>query len=204
LNGQYLFVHGCDTQHRVYTFSRNIGWVKVLTNSTDISSFGGDPANNDEGWFYSLDARGTGSLSAFFAGSASAGLTMTGLNTQWSGSFGPAQAIRIGGGVVFLQGYFASCTGPWDSFSPSYFENLGYGTFVNADSPGFIAAADPGGCANLQLPGGADVFTTTPSPLVTKITSTFPGQPGGPGDDVLWILTNTTRVYALTRTNSRQ
>jgi hypothetical protein len=204
LYGQYLMVRGCDAQHSVFEFSRATGWLAAGKNSLDITSAGDSPTSGN-GAFFVLGS--DGSLSQWEAGDSGFlnVLPSSFTTSTWTGSNGPAHSALIGGVVGFSNDYFPSCAGPWTFTMPGILLNLGYGTFVNATAGGLIQAADPGGCANLQLPTEPGAFDSAHSPILRKVTSTNPGEAGGggPGDDVLWIRTNTSRVYALTRTSSR-
>jgi|GEM_PF-5786004 len=181
VRNQTMLVKGCDANQTTLWGYRG-AWTLVGYNLRDISKSSSSTLD-------SLSILGsTGSLSTALMQTPGVvnWSTLGGQDHYWTyngATGGPAPASRIGGTIFFLN-TFSSCHNDNTLFPP--------GQFGQVYVPGKILAGETGsGCDYLVLPSSSGAYDRS-GQFVQKVVSTF----AGPGGASLWILTNTTRVYA--------
>ena len=191
-NDPKLLVMGCDAQRTTYQYLQH-GWGVAELNTVDVSV--GSFDSNGE-YFFSLNSLGERPLFTSSVGSRTWATLETGTTLHPTGTgMTPAAMSIVGGNIGFTADYFGTCGGA-PFFLPTLFYQYWGGPYV------LPYGNDPGGCSSgLQITG---MFDPQGGPAITKMVHSGISPGRGPGSDILWIMTNQTRIYALTTDGKRQ
>lgn len=179
---QTMLVKGCDSATTTIWGYKG-GWNIVGYNARDISNTFSETTNS----FSYLAENGSLSTANIISPGQLNWGTLGGMDYYWTyqGSHnGSVPASKIGGTVFFLNS-LSTCRA--DNFS------LPAGQFGQVYVPRRIMRGAEAGCDYLVLPTGRDDYTRS-GQFIQKLVDCEYNCPGG---GVLWVVTNTTRVFAL-------